>query len=397
MNTVHQKRIDTALGVPLLAILKPLVVGMGWLLRRDHSLRPRGRVVVVKMLGGGSLVLALPALAGVRRAHPDRRLVLLTTRGLAPFAHTLGVFDEVVAIDTRSLARLVLSSARAWGKVLCPDTVVDLEVYSKLTTVFSVLTCARNRLGFYLESVLWRRPMQTHLVFFNPSAPRHLFYERLLGLLGAEPASDADCREQVQRSIGLSPAGEPAEDAIAVGVGCSSLSPERMFDPDQWATVFRERLRAQPELRAHAFRVLGAADEAPIASEVIARLRQDGFSGPLTNLCGAQDLAASLRALAAAREYWGIDSALLHYARLFGLRTVSFWGPTSPSVLLRPGSIDAEIHYRGIPCSPCVHVTELAPCAGRNLCMASLVRPLSEAELREIVPVVTSASRWRSP
>ena len=147
--------------------------------------------------------------------------------------------------------------------------------------------------------------MQTHLVFFNPSAPRHLFYERLLGLLGAEPASDADCREQVQRSIGLSPAGEPAEDAIAVGVGCSSSSPERRFDPDQWATVFRERLRAQPELRARAFRFLGAADEAPIASDVIARLRQDGFAGPLANLCGALDLAASLRALAAAPRVLG--------------------------------------------------------------------------------------------
>src|SRR5512139_3154974 len=148
MNTVRQKRLDTTLGVPLLAALKPLVVGLGWLLGRDHSLEPRGRILVIKMLGGGSLVLALPALLGLRRAHPELRLSLLTTRGVAPFAQTLGVFEDIVAVDTRSFLRLLLSSGAAWVRVFGADTVVDLEVYSKLTTVFSVLSCARNRLGF---------------------------------------------------------------------------------------------------------------------------------------------------------------------------------------------------------------------------------------------------------
>ncbi|NOZ68866.1 MAG: glycosyltransferase family 9 protein, partial [Deferribacteres bacterium] len=84
-------------------------------------------------------------------------------------------------------------------------------------------------------------------------------------------------------------------------------------------------------------------------------------------------LDKSLSILSSADEFWGIDSSLLHYARMFKIKCVSFWGPTDPATLLRevPG-LQEEINYCRIPCSPCIHVTETPPCMGDNVCIQNL-------------------------
>jgi len=338
------------------------------------------------MLGGGSLVIALPALLGLRRAFPNLRLSLVTTVEVANFGRSLGLFDEVVTIDPRSVASLSLSSTRALFRSLGADVILDFEVYSKLTSVFSALTGARNRLGFYLESVLWRRPIQTHLVYFNRSAPAHLFYERMVGLLGPAPASWEMCRDHVLGALGIEPARERQD--LVIGVGCSSLARERMLDADQWLEVISRRLAGEPGLSAQTLLFLGGPEDTALAETIARRLRESGRFADVRNLCGALPLSESLTYLAGASEFWGIDSALLHYARLFGARCVSFWGPTSPSCLLKPLPIAEEVHYTAIACSPCVHVAESPPCEGRNLCMTSLLRPLSDQERRELPPVL---------
>ncbi len=388
MNLVAQKLVDRALGLPLLIALKPFVVAAGFLLGRDHDLRPRRRILVIKMLGGGSLVIALPALLGLRRAWPQLELTLVTTASVAPFARTLDVFDRILTIETRSPWRLLTTTLAALGRSLGADTVLDLEVYSKLTTVFSLMTLARNRLGFYLESVVWRRPVSTHLVFFNRNAPVHICYERMAGLVGATPASHADCRAQVLGAVGLRDVEHRS--AIAIGAGCSDLSRERMLSAEQWILVVKTALARDPTLARAPYSFLGSTAEAPQADEIIQGIANAGLELDCRNLCGRLDLVESLQALQGAREFWGIDSALLHYARLLGLRCVSYWGPTSPAVLLKPAPIDETTHYAGVACSPCVHVAEFPPCKGHNLCMTALLRDLSDAERAELPPVV----RW---
>jgi ADP-heptose:LPS heptosyltransferase len=100
-----------------------------------------------------------------------------------------------------------------------------------------------------------------------------------------------------------------------------------------------------------------------------------------TNYAGKTSLAESVRGLAGVDELLCIDSALLHFARLLGIPTISFWGPTNPEVLLRVwDSSRDEIHYHRLPGSPCVHVAQEPPCRGDNLCMRSAVDPEGQGE-----------------
>jgi ADP-heptose:LPS heptosyltransferase len=322
-------------------------------------------------------VLAYPALLGIRRALPEGgRMILLTSPGVAPFARLLELFDEMVLIKEGSLSGLFLSALAALRRCRRVDTVIDIEVYSRMTTVFSVLTGARNRMGFYLDRTFWRRGLHTHLVFFNRFSGVHHFYEKVCSLLGASPVPWGECGELLKRRLSPEPA-DPARRRIAVGASCSGFGRERMLSAGQWIEVFSRKGVADEEIV-----FLGGGEDRSGAEEIVSRAVGTFPNARFRNLCGETDLKGALDVIASSAEYWGVDSGLIHFARLFGMKTVSFWGPTDPATRLRrvPG-LPMEVYYRKVPCSPCIHVAETPPCRGVNVCIGSLFR---DEPLRDI-------------
>ncbi|HVW21308.1 MAG TPA: hypothetical protein VHC86_08840 [Opitutaceae bacterium] len=365
--------IDYYLGSLLHALLKPPTIAAGKLLRRDHDLQHCSSVTVLKMLGGGSLVIAYPALLALKRSTKIRRLCLVTTPAVEPFARVLGLFDEIITIRDRSLTSLAADSARAAIRLRRCDALVDLEVHSRLTTVFSLLTCARNRLGFYTGESFWRRRLSTHLLFANVANGIHQSYDQIAGLFGAPIPPAAECQAQFRLGLGLTAPGAPEKPRrIALAPCCSDLSRERMLRPTEWGAILRARLGASPPEEFHL--LAGPGDGAVL--EEIRRILAADFPGiPALNHAGLP-LEESVRQLARCQRLFSIDSALLHFGRLLGVPTVSFWGPTDPASLLRAGPAGRdEIHYRKISCSPCVHLAQQPPCGGDNLCMRLAADP----------------------
>lgn len=369
-DTGSKRTLDFFLGVPLLFFLKPFVRLAGVVLGRDHSLEPRKRIVFLKLLGGGSLLLAFPSLLGLRRRRPDLSLELVTTRGVEPFARLLGVFDHIRVVEDRSWFSFAWSAAAAWGRSLGADTVADLEVYSRLSTVFSLATCARNRAGFYLNDLFWRKSFNTHLVYFNRFGPVHHFYEGLIRLLGASPVSVEEARAHL---AGRLPAAEPRAPGafrVLVGHGCSGLGFERKLSARLWVEALAARLPAD---RPSEILFLGAGADREDAEAVIREAGPGLPRASFRNLCGELALSASVGLLRSGDLFMGIDSALLHFARLLGVESVSFFGPTNPGSLLAPiPGLKEEVRYAAVACSPCIHVAETPPCRGRNLCMDAL-------------------------
>ena len=373
MDVRTQRRIDSWVGRAAIGGLRPLAKGLGWLLRRDHSLEPREEVAFMKLLGGGSLLIAMPMLLGFRRAYPKVKMVLITTPAVKPFAELMGpgVFDEYRVIDNRTPLALLASSVRALRRTMSADCIVDLEVHSRLTTVFATLTMARNRVGFWLENIFWRRSLASHLIFFNRSSPNFAFYDRVADLFGFPTASREDCFGAVVAGCGLQ---QPLSRAgrVCVGFSCSELSRERMLTPEQWVRVFQDHVRDEHR----EFYLLGTRADRPLADKIIGAIAGAFPRLTLSNRCGELSLKASASFLFQSTEFWGIDSSLLHLARLAGLRCLSFWGPTDPAMLLRTSwRVEETVVYRKLACSPCVHTSEDPPCRGDNRCIQGLFDP----------------------
>ena len=118
---------------------------------------------------------------------------------------------------------------------------------------------------------------------------------------------------------------------------------------------------------------LGGPGDRPRAQEIIDHLRAEFVNVAFQNCCGELTLSQSVAMLVESPEFWGIDSSLLHMARIVGLRCVSYWGPTDPATRLRETwDLDETTHYRKIACSPCVHTSEEPPCHGDNRCIQGL-------------------------
>jgi ADP-heptose:LPS heptosyltransferase len=362
------KNIDFYLGNFLIAVLRPFVILLSFFFKRDHKLELRRNITIVKLLGGGSLVIAYPNLLGLREKYPDLTINLVTLKRIAPFAYSLNVFDNVFEVDDSSIPKFLFSSIRTYVKTFGTDTIVSLEVYSKLATVFSVLTCARNRVGFYVQAAFWRKRIHTHLVYFSPLSGTFEFYDKIFQLFSVTPSSADECKERILKS--LPKTDKTGKYRICIGHACSDLSRERMLDANQWEKVFVSRIdkSLNPEVV-----FLGSKKDSDLAAGIIRQLSPVFPDINFDDLCGKFSLNESLSVLNSCNEFWGIDSSLIHYARLFRIKSLSFWGPTNPKTLLRdmPGLKEEKIYCK-IPCSPCIHITESPPCNGDNVCIQNL-------------------------
>jgi|CZKN01.1.fsa_nt_gi ADP-heptose:LPS heptosyltransferase len=376
MNLRSKLFLDYYFGGFLHAVLRIPTILLGKLLRRDHDLSKCREIAILKLMGGGSLVIAYPALLALRRLPGLQKLTLITTPAIAPFGALLGIFDEIVIIrDDRGLLTLATDSVRTFRKFFRHDALIDLEIHSRLTTVFALLTAARNRIGFFTNISFWRRYLNTHLLFCNITNGIYDFYDQLAALFGASPVEAGVCEREFRSLLGeCGLEGDLLR--LAIAPACSGLSLERMLRREEWVEIVARRI-AQCGPAKVELHLLGApADRAEL--EQITILLEARFRGRavVRNHAGKTSLRESVRIIAAMDEVLCIDSALLHFSRLLGRRTVSFWGPTDPRTLLRPNSSGLDdIHYVKIPCSPCVHMSHQPPCKGQNICMRLAVDP----------------------
>jgi ADP-heptose:LPS heptosyltransferase len=371
MNIDLKKSIDFWVGNLLLLCLKPMARLLGKVLRRDHSPLANGEIAILKLLGGGSLVIGLPALLAIRKRYPNSKLIMVTTPAIKPFAQTLGIFDEYVVVNDQGFLNLALSSLKALWRLFKIDTIIDLEVHSRLSTIFCLFTCARNRIGFYREDVRDRLYFATHTIFFNLFFGAWYFYEEIAKLLGATIPSSEEVRDHFLTFNKLQvPKENSSPIRVGIGHGCSDLSPERMLDPEHWLQHFNRHIDSN---KSYEVFFLGGPKEKEIGERIIEILKPHFPNVTYENTCGKLKLNDSIQKLSEMNEFWGIDSALLHYARLLGIKTKAYFGPTMPLSLIKPlPYLDEEIIYNQVPCSPCVHITEIPPCHGDNICIKNL-------------------------
>jgi ADP-heptose:LPS heptosyltransferase len=363
------RKLDKYIGYCLIIILVPVTRLLGILMRRDHRVQqPPQHLLFIKLLGLGSLVVATDPIQAMRQKMPNTRFILLTDTNIASGIEPFHAFDEIWAVDTSSLSNTISTSihfiVRSWR--LKKVWVADLEVYSKLTTVYALLTMARNRFGFHLRPVFFRKFLNTHNIPFQQSACLEDNYAHMAQVITGT--------EQL-------PATEPApprsdewhKPYIILNNTCSALAPVRKLPDETFASICNWILT-----HTH-FRIafLGTAIDKPGIDQFMDQyLPVYKQKGQLLNIAGALDFEAYYRFIADKGICMvTIDSGPLHIARKLGLPTVSIWGPTNPASYIKIPAGQEKRHsycYNKVACSPCVHHHEQLPCGGNNFCMKEI-------------------------
>jgi ADP-heptose:LPS heptosyltransferase len=367
--------IDFWIGYPLVALLNVLAIPLGRLLRRDHRFETTGVIVVCKLMGLGSIVQITPLLTSLRKCFPSVHIVFLTRAENAELCRRLNVIDETLILDDRSLARLAVSLLcllqRFWRMGV--DLFVNLEVYSNISTILTILSCARNRIGYYLKPRDMRaRGIYTHMVYFNQNAPIAQVYLQAARCIGIT---------QLQQGL-IAPHVDPADEALLsrklAVIGCcfekkkyivinpnaSELRVERRWPVEHYADLIHRLNERHPDLPIF---LIGGPGEEPVGISIIEMLSLP--PGRVFNLSGHLALPQLLVLLAHAAVFVTNDSGPMHLAFSLGTPTVALFGPVSPEHYGYTGETPRILLFRRVYCSPCVHHFLESPCRGDNQCM----------------------------
>lgn len=264
-------------------------------------------LLVLRALGLGDFLTALPALRALGDALPGHRRVLAMPAALAPLAAVAGVADEV--LDTRPLAPL-----GAWPAP--PDTAVNLHGRGPESHRVLLATRPRRLLAFHQPEVAetdgaprWRA--DEHEV---------LRWCRLLDAYGI--AADPTRLDLLPDGARL-PVAAPAAARGATLIHPGAASPARRWPAARFAAVARAERRAGRRVI-----VTGGVGEVALAHQVAAAAGLAPtavHAGPGTVV----DLAALVGA--AGRVVCG-DTGVAHLATALRTPSVVLFGPTPPAV-----------------------------------------------------------------
>ena len=327
----------------------------------------------------GDAVMTTPALAGVREAFPDARIVLLARPLVAElFRHHPDV-DEVMVYERPgrhegALGRLRLAGElrrRRFDGALLLQNAFDAALIAFLGRV-------PERAGYPTDG---RRILLTLPVPLTPGIlKRHEveYYLCLLDGLGIPRPVPASLKltvaeeEKEALATRLALLGiERGAPIVAINPGATYGSAKRWY-PDRFAAV-ADALSAE---WGAGVVVVGSTAEAPLAGEIGAAMRT-----PPVNLAGKTTVRELMALLSLSSFLVTNDSGPMHIGAAFGVPLVAIFGPTDWR-RTSPWTFHAKVVRVDIDCSPCRDRT----CDRGHECMLGVTPEMVIDAARQLLP-----------
>ncbi|MCC6932184.1 MAG: glycosyltransferase family 9 protein [Deltaproteobacteria bacterium] len=366
--------IDYWVGVPLCCLLS--VYQRVNLLFRPAAIKPTKKILFIELSEMGSAVIAYSALANAVCQYGRENIYFLIFKINSESVEILNVLPKknILTIDSRNFFAFVFSSWRMLLKVrsLAIDTVIDMELFSRFTMLFSYMSGAGKRIGFdnYTAEGLYRGKLLTHPVFYNHHQHMQINFIALFQAAVNYQNSQPQIKENVLSSlIDLPLFVPPAETASAAldllkasGVGRQALLEKKViiFNPDpgtalpirgwpaeSYTQLAKMILQQWPDYYLVVVGLKGAQKYyQALASELNAKAIIDltGRTNTLADLLAVVNNAALIV---------GNDSGPAHFASLIKVDSLVLFGPETPN-LYRPLGDKVRIFYAGLCCSPCL-------------------------------------------
>jgi ADP-heptose:LPS heptosyltransferase len=402
----YMRWLDTWVGGTLVCML-------GWWPRRPHAVPPAPReIVIVKLMGLGSLLTCAGVWRALRQCQPQARIVVVSLAGTAAVARLLPEVDEVLAISTTNFWQMGGDGWRVWRALRRRrvDVIVDIEYFSHLCAIFCALTGARYRLGFLRHQAGRAGPPDPPPHAGQavggragpPDPPSHhagrlargrwldggvvlrddqhfrTNVAQLLQPLGVVEGplprvTVALPAEALQEAEKLLAAGAPPVTSwIVVNPHASELCWQRRWPLERFAQVVAALLAGDLTLGV----VLpGTADERSRA-EALRELLLPAARARVRVLAGQTTLAVLAGVLRQSRLVLTGDTGVMHLAAAVGAPLVALFGPESPVRYGPAGDSRRTLVLTGeVPCGPCLccENRKQAPCTAEPAaCMLAI-------------------------
>jgi heptosyltransferase-2 len=313
-----------------------------------HSGQPVSRVVVRPPNWLGDAVLALPAMAALRRHFSAAHLTVAAPAGVA------ALFDEQT--DVRPDAVLVLPSTSREAVRALRDGGFDLGVLfpNSLRSAWVLRRAAvAQRWGFARSARGWLLTRTSPA--FRSAGRHHADYYRAL-VRGLDIACDDSAPRLTASSSGGAAAAELIARAGVAGDGpLVGLAPGAAYgQAKQWPPIRVAELMARlVRERDVTCVVVGAAHDRPAVREIESwlRLHAPEAQSRVLDLVGRTDLGSLVGLASMCRVFVSNDSGAMHVAAAVGRPVVAIFGPTDERATRPLG--EGDVLTANVFCRPC--------------------------------------------
>ena len=393
--------VDHWLGLPLCFLIGLAVKTLRRLgVTRSRAISERGVLAIFKFLGLGSIIQATPLMRALRTRYPEARIAVVTFEANERLLQRLGVCDDLRVIRVHTPLAFVWDVLRVtlWLRQQRVQAVVDLEFFSKFSTLLAFCSGARVRVGFHLND-FWRCSLVTHPIYFNYY--RHIgdVYRQAAKRMGADiedwTLSRIDTGAEAQRSVerflcqcGWSPGGR----LVGVNINSGEMCTERRWPVEYFARLIESLTSTHDDL---GILLTGAPSEHSHVASLV-NLLDAPTRARVINSAGKWSLDEFVAALSLLSVFVTNDSGPMHLAAAQEVPTLSLWGPGRPA-FYAPRVASCRTVYADYPCSPCLYMFttfEGMWCGGDAWCMRAIkVQTVLEA----VNTMLSQSAAHRSP
>ena len=361
MQIKQQLVIDNYIAKPIAYLLNFLVRLLGKMLSIDHDLNRKFKTIVIcKFKGMGSIIQATAMIHSIKTLHPEAEIIFVSSRANQAILEKIKTIDKIMTIDDKSGFSLITSLSSLLFKLIKirPDVYIDLEIYSNFSTLVTLFSLSKNRIGFYLRSSSFRMGIYTHMMFFNAKVPISEVYLQIARLFG-----------EIKISPGLYPLNEnvikdlpvlPKQEFIIINPNASDLRIERRWGKENFRKLI---LKISKEFPLLIIILIGSKGEQNYTQEIIENIENHNVK----NLAGKTTIEELISLISEAKLVITNDTGPMHIAFACKTPTICFFGPCAPEQYAT--FENSLIFYNKVYCSPCVHDFSIPPCKGNNICM----------------------------
>ena len=388
MKVQTQRWIDRWVGQLLCGAVSAWVrLARLWTPKAELAAQPK-HILVILLSEMGSIVLAGPMFAQLRRLYPGAAIHILQLKKNQEVTKLLQLTQPqyMHSLDDSSGGSLIgdILKVSIAMRRLGLDAVIDCELFSRVSALLSFSTGAPVRVGFtpHTQEGLYRGSFINHSIPYNPYqhiSKQFLSLVDALDSAGSMPRNKAAPIRSTPVDTELSVAFTKDELAayraklladhpvtaskkLVLMYAGGGILPERAWPAEHYARVAQGLCVA-----GFAVGLIGLKDDAQLAKDLLARVRNEAC----IDLTGyTRSIRELLMLMHAADLLITNDGGPGHFATLTPIQTMVFFGPETGKLYGPLGSRNTVLES-GIACSPCLSAYNhrLTFCDGDNQCL----------------------------
>lgn len=373
MNLNFVRTIDYWFGIPLCFVLSIFHnIQKIFIPERFKEIKPK-KILFLELSEIGSIILAYSAIKRAKEIYPKAELYFWTFKKNQDSVHILNIIpkENVIVMRSNNFLSLIIDTLKNLLRIRREkiDVIVDMELFSRFSSILSYLSLAKIRIGFHRFSMegLYRGDLHTHKVLYNP------YIHISKNFLALVESLRVDCRDipflkmniaDYQTAVPKIKSNKKAEQGIwkklrefntqvckgkkivVLNPGINENLSLRRWPIENYIELAK-KLLTNPEIFVV---IIGIGEK--VSEE--GKLMSKKISTPrFINFIGKTSLKELIDLYNVSTLFISHDSGAAHLASLTKINMIVLFGPETPK-LYAPLSDKRTILYTKFACSPCI-------------------------------------------